>query len=45
MYREPVLEKFFFEQTLAASGIDLSNPPPIGDFDIGFVKDSEYFFC
>lgn len=26
------------------SGVELSDPPPTGDLDLGVVRDSEYFF-
>ena len=45
IYSNPVLETFFFEQKLEALSIDVPNPPLTGDFNIGSVKDSEYFFC
>lgn len=45
IYREPVMTRFLAEQRSANPGIQLPEPPPLGDLDIGVVLHSDYFFA
>ena len=45
IYSEPVLQNFLDQQRQAHPGIELPDPPTIGDLDIRQVLESPYFFA
>jgi DNA-directed RNA polymerase len=45
MYSEPVLQNFIDGQRKANPGVDLPDPPAVGDLDIRQVLVSPYFFA